>query len=106
MLPVHCVRLLATGRFWHGGPSCQVKAVRRLSSSLPGETTILNFRHLLERHGLGKVLFGETAAHLALLEHRLKTGTIVDAHVIAAPSSTKTRRGERDLEMHRTRKGS
>ena len=77
----------------------------RLSGSLPDETTILNFRHLLETQGLGMGLFEEINTHLASLGHRLKTGTIVDASIIDAPSSTKNRRGERDPEMHQTKKG-
>ena len=77
----------------------------RGTGALPDETTILNFRHLLERHGLGEGLFGEINAHLALQGHRLKTGTIVDASLIDAPSSTKNKKGERDPEMHPTKKG-
>ena len=77
----------------------------RLSGPLPDETTILNFRHLLETQGLGMGLFEEINVHLASLGHRLKTGTIVDASIIDAPSSTKNRRGERDPEMHQTKKG-
>ena len=50
-------------------------------------------------------LFEEINVHLASLGHRLKTGTIVDASIIDAPSSTKNRRGERDPEMHQTKKG-
>ena len=64
-----------------------------LTGSLPDETTIPNFHHLLERHGLGKTPFGEATAHLALLGHRRKTGMILDTNIIAAPSSTKSRRG-------------
>ena len=71
----------------------------------PDETTILNFRHLLEKHGLGEALFEEINAHLAGLGHRLKTGTIVDASIITAPSSTKNRTGERDPQMRQTKKG-
>ena len=88
----------------------EVESVRRfvglrLSGALPDETTILNFRHLLEKHGLGEALFEEINAHLASLGHRLERGTIVDASIIAAPSSTKNRTGERDPEMRQTKKG-
>ncbi len=88
----------------------EVESVRRfvglrLSGALPDETTILHFRHLLETHGLGETLFEEINAHLASLGHRLSKGTIVDASLIAAPSSTKNRKGERDPEMHQTKKG-
>ena len=88
----------------------EVESVRRfvglrLSGPLPDETTILNFRHLLEKHGLGEALFEEINAHLASLGHRLKTRTIVDASIVTAPSSTKNRAGERDPEMRQTKKG-
>lgn len=77
----------------------------RLSGPLPDETTILNFRHLLEEHGLGEKLFDEINAPLASMGQRLRTGTIVDASIIAAPSSTKNLKRERDPEMHQTKKG-
>ena len=77
----------------------------RLTEALPDETTILNFRHLLEQHGLGEGLFEEINAHLASRGHRLRTGTIVDASIIDAPSSTKNRRRARDPEMRQTKKG-
>ena len=76
-----------------------------MTEALPDETTILNFRHLLEKHGLGEGLFEEINAHLASRGHRLRTGTIVDASIIDAPSSTKNRRRARDPEMHQTKKG-
>jgi len=72
---------------------------------VPDETTILRFRHLLERHGLTSAIF---AAIGGLLEERgllLRSGTIVDATIIAAPSSTKNADGTRDPEMKQTRKG-
>ena len=73
-----------------------------LMEALPHETTILNFRHLLERHDLGAGLFEEINAHLASRGHRLRTGTIVDTSIIETPSSTKRRRRARG---HQTRKG-
>ena len=72
---------------------------------VPDETTILNFRHLLERHGLGKALFEQVNRHLASRGLRVAGGTIVDATIIAAPSSTKNEVKARDPEMHQTRKG-
>ena len=69
------------------------------------ETTILHFRHLLAKHGLGEKLFEEVNAHLASLGHRLKTGAVMDANIIAGPSSAKNHTGERESEMHRTKKG-
>jgi transposase, IS5 family len=72
---------------------------------VPDETTILNFRRLLETHGLAGKIFERVNAYLARKGLSLRAGTIVDATIIAAPSSTKNRDGERDPEMHQTRKG-
>ena len=72
---------------------------------VPDETTILNFRRLLETHGLAAQLFERVNAHLARKGQSLRAGTIVDATIIAAPSSTKNSSGTRDPEMHQTRKG-
>jgi IS5 family transposase len=69
------------------------------------ETTILRFRHLLERHGLGRRLFDEVARHLKANGLKVATGTIVDASIIGAPSSTQNKDGKRDPEMHQTKKG-
>jgi len=71
----------------------------------PDETTVCNFRHLLERHNLGDQLFVLINAYLQENGLRVSTGTIVDATIIDAPSSTKNKDGERDPEMHQTRKG-
>jgi transposase, IS5 family len=71
----------------------------------PDETTILRFRHLLEEHDLDKALFARTNAHLAARGLKVAGRTIVDATIIAAPSSTKNADKARDLEMHQTRKG-
>ena len=72
---------------------------------IPDETTILNFRRLLETHGLAAKLLARVNAHLQRKGMSLRSGTIVDATIIAAPSSTKNREGERDPEMHQTKKG-
>jgi IS5 family transposase len=72
---------------------------------IPDETTILNFRRLLETHGLAEKIFERVNAHLARKGRSLRAGTIVDATIIAAPSSTKNQDGERDPEMHQTKKG-
>ena len=69
---------------------------------VPDETTILNFRHLLERHDLGKRLFDRVNEHLASRGLKVAGGTIVDATIIAAPSSTKNEAKARDPEMHQT----
>lgn len=72
---------------------------------VPDETTILNFRHLLEHHGLARPLFDAINVRLAQRGLFLKTGTIVDASLIAAPSSTKNTEGKRDEAMHQSKKG-
>ncbi|MGO1073873.1 IS5 family transposase, partial [Lysobacter sp. CA199] len=72
---------------------------------VPDETTILNFRRLLERHDLARALFERVNAHLARKGQSLRGGTIVDATIISAPSSTKNADGERDPQMHQTKKG-
>jgi IS5 family transposase len=71
----------------------------------PDETTICKFRHLLEKHKLGKEIFATVKKHLAAAGFKVTTGTIVDATIIGAPSSTKNEKGERDPEMHQTKKG-
>ena len=72
---------------------------------IPDETTILNFRHLLERHGLTQAIFAEVNAHLADKGITLRSGTLVDATIIDAPSSTKNKAGARDRKMSSTMKG-
>jgi transposase, IS5 family len=71
----------------------------------PDETTVCKFRHLLEAHDLGKRLFEEVGRHLQAKGLKVSTGTIVDATIINAPSSTKNREGKRDPEMCQTKKG-
>jgi IS5 family transposase len=72
---------------------------------VPDETTVCRFRHLLEAHDLGRGLFDEVQRHLAANGLQVATGTIVDATIITAPSSTKNRARARDPEMHQTKKG-
>ena len=107
MLRVHCVQL-----FYNvSDPAMEdmlyeIESVRRfvglkLSGPIPDETTILKFRHLLEKHNLAKKLFEEINRHLDEQGLMLKEGTIVDASIISAPSSMKSR----DPEMHQTKKG-
>ena len=111
MLRVHCIQL-----FYNlSDPAMEdmlyeIESVRRfvglrLSGPLPDETTILKFRHLLEKHNLGTKLFEAINQHLADNDLMLKEGTIVDASIIASPTSTKNRDGARDPEMHQTKKG-
>ena len=84
-------------------------ALRRFASLEPGrapnETTICKFRHLLEQHGLTKKLLELSRRHLAARGIRVQEGTIVDAAIITAPSSTINKARERDPEMNSTKKG-
>lgn len=73
--------------------------------SAPDATTLLDFRHLLERHQLTESIFNAIAHHLAAKGLMLREGTIVDATLIAAPPSTKNKAGQRDPEMHQSKKG-
>ncbi len=75
------------------------------SGAIPDETTILNFRHLLERHDLTKAIFAAVAEHLAQKGELLRGGTIVDATLIAASPSTKNKEQKRDPEMSQSKKG-
>jgi IS5 family transposase len=79
--------------------------IELISDRIPDETTILSFRHLLEKHGLGEQIFDTVKALLADRGVTMRQGTIVDATLIAAPSSTKNKEGKRDPEMHQTKKG-
>jgi Transposase and inactivated derivatives, IS5 family len=111
MLRAHCMQL-----FYNlSDPAMEdslyeIESMRRfaglsLSGPIPDETTILNFRHLLERHKLGETLFKEVNRYLGKQGLMLKEGSIVDATIIEAPTSTKNTDGERDPEMHQTKKG-
>lgn len=111
MLRVHCMQL-----FYNlSDPGMEdalyeIASMRRfaglsLLGCVPDETTILKFRHLLEQHKLGKELLKEVNRHLAQAGVVLREGTIVDATIISAPTSTKNRSGHRDPEMHQTKKG-
>ncbi len=71
----------------------------------PDETTVCKFRHLLEAHELGRSLFEQVHRHLEPQGLKVATGTIVDATIINAPSSTKNAEKARDPDMHQTKKG-
>ena len=73
--------------------------------AIPDETTILNFRHLLEAHDLTKAIFAAVAEHLEARGEMLRGGTIVDATLIAASPSTKNKEGKRDPAMRSSKKG-
>ena len=72
---------------------------------VPDETTVCKFRHLLEEHQLGEKILGTVNLHLQARGVRITTGTIVDATILHAPTSTKNREQQRDPEMHQTKKG-
>jgi IS5 family transposase len=69
---------------------------------VPDETTLSKFRHLLEQHGLGEKIFRAVGQHLQVQGLKVSGGTIVDATIISAPSSTKNRDKRRDPGMHQT----
>ena len=73
--------------------------------AVPDATTLLKFRRFLEKHGLSQAIFEEVGRHLEEAKLRMREGTIVDATIIAAPSSSKNQAKKRDPEMHQTRKG-
>ena len=111
MLRIHCVQLFynlsdpGMEDLLYEAESVRRFVGLRLSGPLPDETTILNFRHLLEEGHLGEGLMKEINRHLASQGLRLREGTIVDASIIEAPSSTKNGAGERDPQMRQTKKG-
>src|SRR5579859_6723278 len=72
---------------------------------VPDETTVCKFRHLLEEHQLGEQILGTVNLDLQAKGIRITTGTIVDATILHAPTSTKNREKRRDPEMHQTKKG-
>jgi IS5 family transposase len=74
-------------------------------AAAPDETTILRFRHMLEKHDLGGLMLDAVNVHLEAKGIKIQTGTIVDATIIHAPSSTENANRQRDPEMHQTRKG-
>jgi IS5 family transposase len=84
---------------------CRFVGIDLGSETAPYATTLLKFRHLLEEHKLGERIFAEVGRVLQARGAKLKSGTIVDATLIGAPSSTKNREKARDPEMHQTRKG-
>ena len=111
MLRIHCLQLWwnlsdpAMEEELHERPLYRRFAGLAGAARLPDETTILRFRHLLERHQIAPQVLAAINAGLARQGLLLKTGTVVDASIIAAPSSTKNKDGQRDPEMHQTKKG-
>ena len=76
-----------------------------MTEAVPDETTLCKFRHLLEENGLNKLFFDAINRVMLQTGHMMKGGTIVDATIINAPSSTKNAEKKRDPEMHQTKKG-
>jgi IS5 family transposase len=74
-------------------------------AAAPEETTTCRFRHLLEKHELGGAMLDRVDEHLATKGIKIATGTIVDATILHAPSSTRNEKKERDPAMRQTRKG-
>ena len=111
MLRVHVVRVTYNFRdpamedLLYEADSVRRFAGLRLSEDIPDESTIPNFRHLLERHRLGQELFEEIKGHLEEQGVMLKRGSIVDATIIAAPSSTRNKANQRDPEIRQVKKG-
>jgi len=75
------------------------------TEQVPDATTLLHFRHLIEDNGIGKMIFDDVKERLDKAGLIMHGGTIVDATIISAPSSTKNMSGKRDPEMHQTKKG-
>jgi len=95
----------AEGSLYDIEPMRRFAGIELLGHDIPDETTILRFRHLLEQHRLTERIFAEIRTLLEEKRLLLKSGTIVDATIIAAPPSTKNAEKARDPEMHQTRKG-
>lgn len=84
---------------------CRFAGIDMISDRIPDETKILAFRHLLEKHDLDKRIFEVFKARFSVPGMTMRQATILDAFLNAAPSSTKTKDGKPDPEMHQTKKG-
>jgi IS5 family transposase len=82
-----------------------IKQLVREHDRLPDESTILRFRHVLEKHKLAERILATVNLLLGAKGLMLRSGRVVDATLISAPSSTKNAGGERDPEMHQSKKG-
>jgi IS5 family transposase len=89
----------------HDMPALRRFAKLSSLASIPDETTILNFRHLIEQNDLAPEILAGVNRHLSCKGLMVKRGTMVDATIIEAPTSTKNADGERDPEMHQAKKG-
>ena len=111
MLRIHCIQQwynLSDGAMedaLYEIASMRLFAKLSLDQAIPDRTTIMNFRHLLEQHRLARQLFESINQWLSDAGIMMTQGTLVDATIIEAPSSTKNKRQQRDPEMHQTKKG-
>lgn len=111
MLRIHCMQQWysmsdpAMEDALYDTPPMRSFAGLSLDGAIPDHTTIMNFRHLLERHDLARQIFEEVSTWLSEAGVLVKEGTLLDATIIEAPSSTKNKSGARDPEMHQTKKG-
>lgn len=112
MLRIYCLQLwynisdpLMEEQLYDSRTMASFAGIDLVSGKAPDETTIGNFRRLIEEHKLANRIFDAITKHLKEKGVRMSAGTIVDATIIEAPSSTKNRDGERDPEMHQTKKG-
>lgn len=112
MLRIHCAQLwfnladrATEEALYDSRALCRFVGLDPLRDRVPDETTILHFRRLLETHSLTEAILKAVNEHLAAAGLSLRSGTLVDATLIAAPSSTKNREKKRDPEMRQTKKG-
>ena len=111
MLRIHLVQItsnigdLMMEEFLYDVPLYRRFALLDGAAVMPDETTIMRFRHLLEKHNLAERVFALVNAQLEQHELLLRRGTIVDATFLEASSSTKNKEGQRDPEMHQAKKG-
>ena len=111
MLRIHCIQQwynLSYGAMddaLYEIASMRLFAKLSLDQAIPDRTTIMNFRHRLEQHQLARQLFESINQWLSDAGIMMTQGTLVDATIIEAPSSTKNKRQQRDPEMHQTKKG-
>lgn len=112
MLRIYCLQLwynisdpLMEEQLYDSKTMAAFAGIDLVNGKAPDETTIGNFRRLIEEHKLARRIFDAITKHLQEKGVRMSAGTIVDATIIEAPSSTKNQDGERDPEMHQTKKG-
>jgi IS5 family transposase len=111
MLRIHCMQQWyslsdpAMEDALYDTPPMRSFAGLSLDGAIPDHTTIMNFRHLLEKHDLSRQIFAEVSAWLSEAGVLVREGALLDATIIEAPSSTKNKSGKRDPEMYQTKKG-